>query len=200
MSRRVACALLAFLSAGPPAPAQQVDSTHLADRFAEATESRLDSLYGPLLYVMEAGERGIYSTLSVRGKRDYLRRFWARRDPTPGTPENELEEEFYARIAQATRKFREGGAARIPGWRTDRGRIYVKYGPPDEVLSRPQPPGGLPYEVWKYTRKRLLKYCFVDLTGFGNFVLVWTNDRHEKSEPGWRQLLGWEAYEEVLRF
>jgi hypothetical protein len=40
----------------------------------------------------------------------------------------------------------------------------------------------------------------VDLTGFGNFVLVWTNDRHEKSEPGWRQLLGWEAYEEVLRF
>jgi GWxTD domain-containing protein len=200
MSRRVACALLAFLSAGSPARAQQVDSTHLADRFAEATESRLDSLYGPLLYLMQAEERGIYSTLTLDGKRDYLRRFWARRDPTPRTPENELEREFYARIAEANRKFREGGAAQIPGWRTDRGRIYLRYGPPDEMLRRPQPPGALPYEAWKYTRQRLLKYCFVDLTRFGNYVLVWTNDRQEKSEPNWRQLLGYEAYEEVMRF
>src|SRR5947207_3183566 len=74
------------------------------------------------------------------------------------------------------------------------------YGPPDEVLSRPQPPGSLPYEVWKYTRHRQLKYCFIDLTRFGNYVLLWTNDRQESSEPNWRQLLGYEAYEEVVRF
>jgi len=197
---RAACSLLVFLTASSAARAQQEDSTHAPDRFAGVTEARLDSLYGPLLYLMQADERGIYPTLSVGGKRDYLRRFWARRDPTTGTPGNELADEFYGRITEANRKFREGGAAQIPGWRTDRGRIFLKHGLPDEVLSRPQPPGGLPYEVWKYTRKRLLKYCFVDLTRFGNYALVWTNDRLEKSEPNWRQLLGWEAYEDVMRF
>jgi GWxTD domain-containing protein len=204
MALRVTCALLvgAALASTARARAQREagDSSRAHDRFADATEAQLDSLYGPLLYLMQADERGIYSTLTVGGKRDYLRRFWARRDPTPGTPRNELEAEFYGRIAEANRKFREGGAAQIPGWRTDRGRIYVRYGAPDEMLRRPQPPGALPYEAWKYTRQRLLKYCFVDLTRFGNYVLVWTNDRQEKSEPNWRQLLGYEAYEEVLRF
>jgi len=199
MACRVACPLLVFLAAGAGAGAQQRDSGS-RDRFAAATEARLDSLYGPLLYLMQAGERGIYPSLSVGRKRDYLRRFWARRDPTPGTPENELENGFYARIAEANRRFREGDALRIPGWRTDRGRIFIKYGPPDEVLSRPRPPATLPYEVWKYTRQRRLKYCFVDVTRFGTYALVWTTDEHERSEPNWPQLLGREAYEDVMRF
>ncbi|HYT82070.1 MAG TPA: GWxTD domain-containing protein [Gemmatimonadales bacterium] len=200
MACRIACWLLLALATIPAAWAQQGDSSVARDRFVDATEARLDSLYEPLLYLMKADERGIYPALSVKAKRDYLRRFWTRRDPTPGTPENELADEFYARVADANRRFREGGAFRIPGWRTDRGRIFIKYGPPDEVLSRPRPPGSLPYEVWKYTRKRLLKYCFVDLTRFGNYALVWTDDRLERSEPNWRQLLGGEAYEEVVRF
>ena len=200
MACRIACWLLFALATIPAARAQQGDSSVARDRFVDATEARLDSFYEPLLYLMKANERGIYPALSVKAKRDYLRRFWTRRDPTPGTPENELADEFYARVADANRRFREGGAFRIPGWRTDRGRIFIKYGPPDAVLSRPRPPGSLPYEVWKYTRKRLVKYCFVDLTRFGNYALVWTDDRLERSEPNWRQLLGGEAYEEVVRF
>jgi len=201
MVREAMCAVFVLLGAGPKARPQQVrDSGSVHDRFTDATTAQLDSLYGPLLYLMQADERGIYPTLTPSGKRDYLRRFWARRDPTAGTAENELEEEFYKHIAEANRRFREGGAAQIPGWRTDRGRIFIRLGPPDEVLSRPQPPGSLPYEVWKYTRQRQLKYCFVDLTRFGNYVLLWTNDRLEPSEPNWRQLLGYEAYEEVVRF
>jgi GWxTD domain-containing protein len=205
MACRVACPLLVLLAAGAAAGrgagAQQRDSSRARDRFAAVTEARLDSLYGPLLYVMQADERGIYPALSVGRKRDYLRRFWGRRDPTPGTPKNEMEDEFYARTAEANRRFREGGAAPIPGWRTARGRIFIKYGPPDDVLSRPRPrpPATLPYEVWKYTRGGL-KYCFVDATRFGNYALVWTTDPHERSEPNWQQLLGREAYEDVMRF
>lgn len=203
MRDRVACALLVCMAAvpgaDPGAAAQQGDSSRARDRFAHATEARLDSLYGPLLYLMAPEERGIYPALSVGGKRDYLRRFWVRRDPTPGTFPNELADEFYLRVAAANRLFREGGAAAIPGWRTDRGRVYITVGPPDETLGRLQPPGTLPYEVWKYPRKQL-KYCFVDLTRFGNYVLVWTTDRRERSEPNWRQLLGHAAYEEILRF
>ncbi len=137
-----------------------------ADRFGPAGEARLDSLYAPLIYLMADAERGIYPTLAADGKRRFLRAFWARRDPTPGTPRNEAEEDFYERIAQANRRFREGGAGQIPGWRTDRGRIFLKYGDPDEVLSRPQPGSTLPFEVWKYTRGKLRKFCFMDLTRF----------------------------------
>ena len=207
MACRVACPLLVLLAAGAAAGAgggagaQQRDSISARDRFAAATEARLDSLYGPLLYLMQADERGVYPALSVGRKRDYLRRFWGRRDPTPGTPKNEMEDEFYARTAEANRRFREGGggAAPIPGWRTARGRIFIKHGPPDDVLSRPRPGRTLPYEVWKYT-KGGLKYCFVDVTRFGNYALVWTTDPNERSERNWQQLLGREAYEDVMRF
>ena len=171
-----------------------------ADRFAPAGEALLDSLYAPLIYLMSDAERGIYPTLTLDGKRRYLRAFWARRDPTPGTPRNEEEEDFYERIAAANRRFREGGAAQIPGWRTDRGRIFLKYGDPDEVLSRPQPGSTLPFEVWKYTRGKLRKFCFMDLTRFGNYSLIYTNDVTEASRPNWRELLGADAWDEVMRF
>jgi GWxTD domain-containing protein len=178
----------------------QADSAPPPDQFDSASEGQLDSLYGPLVYIMWQDEAGIYSTLSVDGKRDYLRRFWARRDPTPGTVRNEAEGQYYRRIETANRRFAEGGATLVPGWRTDRGRIFIRNGPPDDVLHRPRPPGALPYEVWKYTHGRSRKYCFVDLTRFGNYVLVYTDDLLEPSRPDWPSLLGPDAYEDVMRF
>jgi len=171
-----------------------------ADRFASLAESQLDSLYAPLLYLMSEDEQGIYSSLTVDGKRSFLRRFWAKRDPTPGTPRNEEEERFYGGITEANRRFHEGGAAEIPGWRTDRGRIFIRYGSPDEVLSRPQAGSTAPYEVWKYTRTRARKFVFYDVTRFGNYALIWTDERREPSRPNWRELLGPQAVEDVQRF
>ncbi|MGH7520810.1 MAG: GWxTD domain-containing protein [Gemmatimonadales bacterium] len=170
------------------------------DPLAAASEAKLDSLYGPLIHLMRADERGRYGGLAVEGKRTYLRQFWQRRDPTPETARNEAMESFYARVATVNRMFREGGAAEIPGWRTDRGRIYLRYGAPDAVLSRPQPIATNPYEVWRYERRRQLKFVFFDLTRFGNYSLIWTNDRFEATRPDWRLLLGSEAIEDVLRF
>ena len=171
-----------------------------ADRFASLAESQLDSLYAPLLYLMSEDEQGIYSSLTVDGKRSFLRRFWAKRDPTPGTPRNQEEERFYGGITEANRRFHEGGAAEIPGWRTDRGRIFIRYGSPDEVLSRPQAGSTAPYEVWKYTRTRARKFVFYDVTRFGNYALIWTDERREPSRPNWRELLGPQAVEDVQRF
>jgi GWxTD domain-containing protein len=170
------------------------------DPFGTVSEAKLDSLYGPLINLMRADERGRYGGLAVDGKRTYLRQFWQRRDPTPETPRNEAMESFYARVTTVNRMFREGGAAEIPGWRTDRGRIYLRYGAPDAVLSRPQPPATNPYEVWRYERRRALKFVFFDLTRFGNYSLIWTNDRFESSRPDWRLLLGPAALEDVARF
>jgi GWxTD domain-containing protein len=171
-----------------------------ADKFEAMTEAQLDTLYGPLIYLMTSDETGIYSSLTVEGKRSFLRRFWAKRDPTPGTARNEEQESFYSRIAEANRRYREGGAAEIPGWRTDRGRIFIKNGAPQEVMQRPQAANSLPYEAWKYTQGRLLKYVFMDMTQFGNFALIWTDDRREPSRPNWASLLGPEGVEDVQRF
>jgi GWxTD domain-containing protein len=157
---------------------------------AGLTEAQMDSAYEPLIYLMSGEEQGVYSSLSVEGKRKWLRQFWTRRDPTPGTTRNEERDRFYAAIAEADRQFREGGASAIPGWRTDRGRIYIKYGAPDEVLERHVQQGTSPYEIWKYTRKRSLKYVFMDLTRFGNYRLIYTDDRREPSRPDWQDLLG----------
>lgn len=200
MTYRFACALVGLVAVVSGA-AGQADSGGPPDRFSTLSEAQLDSLYGPLVYLMQPDERGIYPELPVSGKRDFLRHFWAQRDPTPGKPKNTAEETFNARIAEVNRKFREGGASEVPGWRTDRGRVYLEYGPPDIVLSRRGPGVTPPFEVWKYSRGKVRhKYCFVDLTRFGNYVLIFSNDPREPSRPDWETLLGGDAYEDAVRF
>jgi GWxTD domain-containing protein len=111
-------------------------------------------------YIITPEERSAFKQLSNDEERDqFIESFWQRRDPTPDTQENEFKEEHYRRIAYANDHF----AAGVPGWRTDRGRIYIVYGPPDEIEShpsggtynRPQDEGGgttqtYPFEDWRY--------------------------------------------------
>src|SRR3954463_3218462 len=111
-------------------------------------------------YIISDEERAAFKQLSNDEERDqFIEAFWARRDPTPDTPENEFKEEHYRRIAYANEHF----AAGIPGWKSDRGRIYVMYGPADEIEShpsggtyeRPMEEGGgatstYPFEQWRY--------------------------------------------------
>ena len=66
-------------------------------------------------------------------REQFIEQFWLRRDPTPDTEENEFKEEHYRRIAYANEHYASG----IPGWKTDRGRIYIIYGPADEIESHP---------------------------------------------------------------
>lgn len=201
MARLATGCLICLLLAPCGAGAQTLGvSPSSGDQLSGASELQLDSLYGPLLYLMRPDERGIYPELSLKGKRDFLRRFWAQRDPTPGTPKNEAEDTFDLRIAEVNRKFRVTGTDTIPGWRTDRGRVYLEYGPPDIVLTRRLPGPNPPYEVWKYMRGKLRKYCFVDVTRFGAYVLVYSSDPAEPTRSDWRELVGDNAYIEVMRF
>ncbi len=111
-------------------------------------------------WIITDEERAAFKKLSNNEERDqFIEQFWLRRDPTPDTPENEFREEHYRRIAYANEHFPAG----IPGWRTDRGRIYIVFGPPDEIDShpsggsynRPIEEGGgetstYPFETWRY--------------------------------------------------
>src|SRR5579859_5422449 len=113
-----------------------------------------------VVYIITDEERAAFKQLSNDEERDnFIEAFWQRRDPTPDTEENEYKEEHYQRIAYANEHF----AAGIPGWKTDRGRIYIIYGKPDEIDShpsggsyeRPMEEGGgetstYPFEDWRY--------------------------------------------------
>jgi GWxTD domain-containing protein len=92
--------------------------------------------------------------------------FWRRRDPTPGTPENEAMDEFYKRVQYANQHFGAG----IAGWKTDMGRIYIINGNPDEVVRNPFNVDRPPEEIWYYYRDRKT-FVFVDREGFGRYEL-----------------------------
>lgn len=171
-----------------------------SDLFARLSEAELDTLFAPLFYLAQAGELTPYDGLTLEGKRRFVREFWRQRDPTPGTPDNELQVGFYQRIAEANRRFREGGASRIPGWRTDRGRILILHGEPEEIMRRPSTGPANPWEAWRYTRPRPVKYVFYDQTRLGNYTLIYTDDRKERSFPNWERLVGPDAVLDISRF
>ena len=121
-------------------------------------------------WIISDEERTAFKRLQTDDeKQAFIEQFWLRRDPTPDTEENEFKEEHYRRIAWANDRFASG----IPGWKTDRGQIYIKFGPPDENDShtsggpgeRPIEEGGgsttfFPYEIWRY---RYLECCGSDV-------------------------------------
>jgi GWxTD domain-containing protein len=111
-------------------------------------------------WIITDQELQAFKGLSNDEERDtFIENFWRRRNPNPDSPENEYKDEYYARIAYANEHF----AAGKPGWRTDRGHIYIAFGKPDSIDShpsggsyeRPQEEGGgetstFPFEVWHY--------------------------------------------------
>ena len=170
------------------------------DRFSRATEAQLDSLAEPLVYIAEQGDLNVYRGLSYEGKQRFLRDFWRHHDPAPGSQQNEAESRFYQRIALANRRYREGGGAQIPGWRTDRGRVFIRHGDPDEVRREPQSGPDLPWEAWKYTGREELKFVFMDRTRLGNYSLIYSDDRLERNPIDWMRLLSPEAVREITTF
>lgn len=145
-----------------------------------------------LSYIISEEELATFNRLSTNEEREqFIEQFWLRRDPTPDTVENEFREEHYRRIAYANERFASG----IPGWKTDRGRIYIIWGPADEIEShpsggsyhRPHEEGGgstatFPFEKWRYRRLEGLgndiQLEFVDPSGSGEYRL--TMDPQEK--------------------
>ncbi len=107
--------------------------------------------------------------------------FWKGKDPTPGTPQNELKKEYYRRIQYSNGKFSTFGRN---GWKSDMGAIYIIYGPPNEVDRHPYEFTSKPYEIWYYYEINR-KFLFVDENGFGDYRLYypdWYQDgiRHSR--------------------
>lgn len=137
-------------------------------------------------YIITKDEKRAFNALTTDDEREnFIENFWRRRDPNPDTEENEYREEYYERIAYANEHFTSG----IPGWRTDRGRIYIAWGKPDSVeahpsggaYDRPSWEGGgstttYPFEIWFYRHLDGvgdgIEIEFVDPTGTGEYRIA----------------------------
>jgi GWxTD domain-containing protein len=162
-----------------------------------------------VVWIISDEERKTFKQLATDEERQqFIENFWLRRDPSPDTEENEFKEEHYRRMAYADERFASG----IPGWKTDRGRIYIVYGPPDEIdahssggtYDRPIEEGGgttstFPFEKWRY---RYLEGIgtdvnleFVDTTMTGEYHL--TMDPSEKDALTYVPGAGLTMYEQM---
>jgi len=127
-----------------------------------------------VVYIIDDTERAAFLRLTTDEERDkFVEQFWLRRNPAPGTPTNKFKEEHYRRIAYANVHF---GTA-VPGWKTDRGHIYIVYGPPDEIETHPLG-NGRPnaIEVWLYRHidgiGDNLTVTFISTTGDNDYRLA----------------------------
>jgi GWxTD domain-containing protein len=151
------------------APQRETIARPLSEREKKRREEKLRKeletpyrkwLNEDVAYIITDEERAAFKRLATDEEREqFIEQFWLRRDPTPDSVENEFKEEHYRRIAYTNEHYASG----IPGWKTDRGRMYITYGPADEIESHPsggtyeRPPeegGGetstFPFEQWRY--------------------------------------------------
>jgi GWxTD domain-containing protein len=201
--------------AGPPAdPLKRPIPEKQRKANAKALKIELSKTYRKWLdedvrWIITDEEHKAFMLLSNDEERDqFIEAFWQRRDPTPDTEENEFKEEHYRRIAYANEHF----AAGIPGWKTDRGRIYIVFGPADEIDShpsggsyeRPMEEGGgetstFPFETWRYRyiegigQEVIIE--FVDSCMCGDYHM--TMDRSEKDALKYTPNAGLTLYEQL---
>jgi GWxTD domain-containing protein len=192
--RRLALGLMGLMLASPVALAQkdknkgQSQDPTQRERNVKPELKKVykDWLDKDVTYIITDDERKAFKKLQTDEEREaFIEEFWRRRDPDPDTEENEYREEYYERIAYANEHFTAG----IPGWKTDRGRIWIMYGKPDERethpmgggYSRPSWEGGgdtttYPFEKWFYRYLpgvgSGIELEFVDPTGTGEYRLT----------------------------
>jgi len=199
-SGRLAIALLSLTFAVPTGLAQKTKTDKGQDPSEkprtvkpELKKAYKDWLDKDVAYIITDDERRAFKKLETDDERErFIEEFWRRRDPDPDTDENEYREEYYERIAYANEHFASG----IPGWKTDRGRIYITWGKPDEVETHPS--GGsynresyegggststYPFERWFYRYLAGvgsgIEIEFVDPTGSGEYRIARNPDEKD---------------------
>ena len=197
-SSRVALAMFSLTFALSPVAAQKKPGTQDPSEKPRNVKPELKKAYKDWLdkdvaYIITDEERKAFKKLETDDEREhFIEEFWRRRDPDPDTDENEFREEYYERIAYANEHYASG----IPGWKTDRGRIYIMYGKPDELETHPS--GGTynretyegggststyPFERWFYRYLpgvgSGIEIEFVDPTGSGEYRIARNPDEKD---------------------
>jgi len=148
-----------------------------------------------ITYIATPGDLRLYDGSTLEGKQNFLKDFWKSKDPDLTTPTNEYKMEIYSRFAFASQKFATGTVRASEGWKSDRGRIYIVYGPPDDIVEHTYRPDRKPWDKWTYYNVQGgVVFLFEDQNGYGDYLLVHSTARGEKRDPKWQKYLDEELF------
>ena len=151
-----------------------------------------------IAYIARPEELTTFERLNAVGKMNFWHKFWKDRDPTPGTPDNEYKNEHLQRMNYANERFSVGFQNRTNGWRTDMGRIYIVYGPPDNVERYPFTHERPAAEMWFYDHlmgQGQVYFLCVDEGGYGEYNMVHSTARGERRDPTWEDKVNKGAFD-----
>jgi GWxTD domain-containing protein len=173
-------------SVAPVDTLQLTTSPVLSTTFGSMSEEELDDLFAKSVYIASEAEKDRYEALStVEAKREFMYTFWRARDENPSDDRNQYYQDYLKRIAESNAKFT---AAKKDGWKTDRGRVYLIYGPPSEIERYPNQIETKPYEIWRYeSLEGGVSFVFGDVTGFNDYQLLHSTKRGELRDDNWQR-------------
>jgi len=154
-------------------------------RYTTMIEKEIDEEFESTRYISDNEERKIYKKLKNKeGKQQFMINFWKKRDQQPETKKNEFRDLYLSRVSYANEHF----TGFKKGWKTDRGRVLLIYGEPDEIERAPFSSENKPFEIWKYFAiQGGVEFYFVDKRGFGTMELVHSTARAELNDPNWQR-------------
>ncbi len=160
----------------------------LSSVYSSMGEAQLDKEFAETRYISTPMERDQYEQLNGTGpKRQFMYEFWNKRNSDATEKVNDTRSQYLERVSYADDNFRSGMKE---GWQTDRGRVYIMYGSPDEIDRHPNETDSKPYEIWYYNAlEGGVSFDFVDRTGFGEYTLVNSTKRNEIQDQNWQEYL-----------
>jgi GWxTD domain-containing protein len=152
--------------------------------YISMSDKEMDQEFGWAKYLSTEAEKKQYEALSdVKAKQKFLFDFWQRRTYAASSPSTDLKQEYYKRVNFANENFSTGLRE---GWKTDRGRVYIVYGPSDEIERSPSSAESNPYEIWHYNGiQGGVIFVFVDRNNLDDYILVHSTHRDEIHDDSW---------------
>ena len=153
------------------------------NEFLNMDEKALNEYFNQIKYIAFKEEQKIFKKLDINGKRNFLNDFWKKRDPQPITKINEAKIKYTHLLEYANKNFSVGKKA---GWKTDRARVLLRYGQPDEVQRKPSNMDHKAYQIWLYYNVQGgVEFVFVDIRRIRDLQLVHSTHPNEVHEYEW---------------
>jgi GWxTD domain-containing protein len=168
--------------------AKKLNTDVYSSEFQLMNVEECDQMFSEVKYIATNNEIKQYKALdSLSAKRTFLFNFWKGRDTDPSTERNEYKDDYMQRVEYANDHYTVG---QKPGYLSDRGRVLLVYGEPDQRDFYPNESNLKPYETWYYNQiEGGVSFIFGDLTGFGNYILLHSTKRGEVNDSNWKDRL-----------
>ncbi|MBN2031362.1 GWxTD domain-containing protein [bacterium] len=161
---------------------QRIDNMYVA-----MDEAELDRQFEYCQYIVTGDDKKVYKELDLDGKREFMTEFWRRRNNNPMLTAVQYRDEYLRRVYYSNAHYSHGARE---GWKSDLGRVYIKYGEPDYVDRYPYSPGMHAFEVWQYYEiEGGIEFYFVDDVGMGEMRLVHSTAIGEVQDYDWQRHL-----------